>query len=508
MDFSLKQVVLTFTALIFFYNSPSKAEPWIDTSDLYLKASIQLLADSGHIITPVTTYPLMWKDIARDLSNIDSYLLTELQQVSFDYVKFKLASAKKNKTIIRAGISSEGSRFTSFGDKNRYQHSVQMQSSFMTDSLAVKVAPGTAYVAAHTLNTQDDKIFDGSYIAGFAGNWVVSFGKQDRWYGPQWDSSFSLTNNAQPIPALSLSRMSAQPVKIPFTNWQVPWTVTSFMGVMDDNRTIENALLWGFRLNFKPFKNLEIGITRLAQWGGNGRSHSLGTFWDVLLGKTNCGLNGVVCDENSPNPANQQAGWDMRYSFNLFQTPLAFYGNYFAEDGDNNNKFSYVTKAQVQLGLDAQIMPFNIPTTAFIEYGDSLADCGERDELGDCYYEHGSYTTGMRYKGRTISNLYDNDAKTIVIGTISHLQSDIKITNKLRWLDLNYDNSDRAPEDPMVGNPLASSHETMIMLSTNIEHSYKQWRYSIGGDFSHSRFEDDIDDNTEININLNIEYML
>ena len=38
-------------------NTYSLAEPWIDTSDIYLKANIQLLADSGHIITPVTTYP-------------------------------------------------------------------------------------------------------------------------------------------------------------------------------------------------------------------------------------------------------------------------------------------------------------------------------------------------------------------------------------------------------------------------------------------------------------------
>ena len=42
-----------FAALILAVSTYSLAEPWIDTSDIYLKANIQLLADTGHIVTPV-----------------------------------------------------------------------------------------------------------------------------------------------------------------------------------------------------------------------------------------------------------------------------------------------------------------------------------------------------------------------------------------------------------------------------------------------------------------------
>ena len=508
MAFSKTPILLYALFFAAFVNMSAKAEPWIDTSDLYLKAQIQLLADSGHIITPVTTYPLMWADIGRDLNNINLYQLSTLQENAFHYINYQLKLAKKNKTVVRIGTSTEGSRFTSFGDKNRYQHSAQVQTSVMTDNFAVKIAPGYAFSADHTLNSEDDKILDGSYMAGFIGNWVISFGKQDRWFGSMWDTSFSLSNNAQPVPALSLTRKSAEPVNIPFTDFNIPWTVTTFMGLMDDNRVIENTLLWGFRLNFKPLNNLEIGVTRLVQWGGSGRSQSLATFTDILLGKTNCGLNGVVCDENTLNPANQQAGWDLRYSFNLLNTPLAVYGNYFAEDGDNHNTLSYVTKAQKQLGIDAQITPFNSPTTLFVEYGNSLADCGERDHKGDCYYEHSSYQTGMRYKGRTISNLYDNDAKSLVLGAISQLENDLRLTTKIRWLDLNYDNTDKAPKNPIIGTPLTSTHETVVMFSTAVEHSYQRWRYSLAGDFGHSTYEDDISDKSEVNISFHVEYML
>ena len=72
----------------------------------------------------------------------------------------------------------------------------------------------------------------------------------------------------------------------------------TFIHPFNDERVIEDTLLWGFRLNFKPFENLEIGISRLAQWGGEGRPQSSSTFWNVLLGKDNCGAGGLDCGEN------------------------------------------------------------------------------------------------------------------------------------------------------------------------------------------------------------------
>ena len=66
------------------------AEPWIDTSDIYLKANIQLLADTGYILTPVTTYPLMWHDISRDLKRIDQDELTPNQKDAYHYINHQL----------------------------------------------------------------------------------------------------------------------------------------------------------------------------------------------------------------------------------------------------------------------------------------------------------------------------------------------------------------------------------------------------------------------------------
>jgi len=279
------------------------------------------------------------------------------------------------------------------------------------------------------------------------------------------------------------------------------------MGKMDDDRVVKNTLLWGFRLNVKPFKNLELGITRLAQWGGNGRSQSLSTFGDILLGKTNCGIDNVVCDENNPNPANQQAGYDFRYSFNFFNTPMSIYGQKFAEDG-NADAMKYLTKAKPQLGFDANLAIFGKPSTVFIEATDSFADCGESDNIGDCYYEHSSYATGMRYNGRSIGSTYENDSKTYVLGAISQLDINTRLTTKLRYLDLNTDNQDKAPDNPIVGNTVTSIAEQVWMISSSAQHNYKNWRFTLSAEVSHSSFVNDISNETDFNASFMVEYNL
>ncbi|MBU2893018.1 capsule assembly Wzi family protein [Colwellia sp. D2M02] len=486
---------------------PAVAEPWIDTSDIYLKANIQLLADSGHIVTPVTTYPLMWHDINRDIKSVTVSHLTDSQKEAYYYIKHQFNLANRNQTRVKAQLGIEDTRFTSFGETYRDTNSLQVQTSTMIGNFATNVS--FSYYANADEN-QDKERWDNTYAAAFFGNWVIAAGKQDRWFGPSWDSSLSLSNNARPMTAVSLTRKSAEAFTIPFTEFDIPWTITTFMGKMDDSRVIDDALLWGFRFNFKPFTNLEIGITRIAQWGGKDRPQDLGTFWNLLIGKDNCSAGGLDCSAEQ-EPGNQQAGFDARYSFNLFDTPLALYGQYFAEDGDNSSSWSMVTKAKYQGGVDMHINLFSLPTTAYIEYTDTYQICetlNGRADIGDCYYEHHIYKTGMRYEGRTLGNLYDNDAKTVVVGAISQLGANTRMTTKFRYLDLNYDNHDKAPTNPLIGNPLTAVSEKMYMLSGNLQHSYQQWRFTLGVDVSRSSFVDTSMNNNEVNASLTIEYNL
>ena len=49
---------------------------------------------------------------------------------------------------------------------------------------------------------------DGTYAAWRMGNWWITAGKQDRWWGPGWDSSLILSSNAPPSPGPQTPRSS------------------------------------------------------------------------------------------------------------------------------------------------------------------------------------------------------------------------------------------------------------------------------------------------------------
>ncbi len=479
------------------------AEPWIDTSNMALRTEIQFLADQGLIKAPVTTYPLMWEAIAEDLDKVDATQLNALTSNAYFNVLNQLSFARQNIASIKLNISNDDNRVVSFGEDFRDKNSLTLSYSAMGSWWALKVSPRYVY------DPDDDDNFrlDESYVAGFIGNWVVSVGLQDRWLAPGWDTNLSMTNNARPMPGIALTRKNSKPFRLIFTeDYQIPWTVTTFMSNMGTDRTVRNALLWGFRLNFKPHKRLEIGITRLAQWAGDGRPSGFGTFWDLLLGRDNCGFDGLNCDNNQ-EPGNQQAGYDARLSLPFFGHNIGIYGQSFAEDGsDSSTKFW--TKAKPQVGIDTTVSLFRVPTLIFLEYTDSLAFCGDGKErgIGNCYYEHHIYNTGLRYKGRVIGNIYDNDAKSYVLGMVSQMTNDASWQWSLRYVELNKDNSDRYPGEPN-GNSLTEISEDMILLSGKYQRVYGRWKFTIGGNASRSDFIERKSDN-KFSAFADIEYLL
>lgn len=488
------------------------AEPWVDTSNIFLRSNIQLLADTGLIKTPVTTFPLMWHDIARDLKTVRLGLLTKRERDAFSYVNHQFRLAKKNRKTIKLNAATDEKRFSGFGDNHRDNNSISINTSFMTDYLAVNI--NTSYT--NSPRDGDKARLDGSYVAAYLGNWVLSAGMQDRWWGPSWDTSLSISNNARPIPALAISRKSAIGFDIPFTDHSIPWTVTSFMGQMDDKRVVDNTLLWGFRLNFKPAKNWEIGVTRLAQWAGEGRPSDLGTFWRVFKGEDNCGGVGPSIEEclSGEEPGNQLAGYDIRWSSKIFEQPLSVYFTMLAEDGDRKGGLSIFGEERYQLGMDTQAAFFNNNWRVYLEATDTYALCSDGvngdglSKVGNCYYEHHIYKTGMRYNLRSVGSSYENDATTVVLGAISQNNSNTNYELKFRWLQLNKDNSDRAPGNPQIGNTVTEIAENVLMLSTKVQHSYRNWRFTLGSDISRSEFDNDIKGNTDISAYLNVEYNL
>jgi hypothetical protein len=483
----------------------ARAEPWIDTSNLALRTEIQYLADHGLIKAPVNTWPLMWAAIEGDLRAIDASQLDTTGLNAWQDVMRHLDFSQKSVSSASITVANDDNRFAGFGDEYRDKNTVALSYSTMGDRWALKLKP--SWVA----DPDDDEQYrlDESYLAGTLGNWVMSVGLQDHWWAPGWDTNLALSSNARPMPALALTRRDSHPFRLPFTtDYQIPWTVTTFMADMGTNRTIENTLLWGFRLDFKAHPRLEVGVTRLAQWAGDGRPSGFDTFWDVLIGRDNCGNAGLDCGvDGSEEPGNQQAGFDLRLSLPVAGHEFGLYFQSFAEDGSDSST-DFTTKAQPSGGIDTTVSLFDTPVLMYVEYTDSLAYCGSGRSvgIGNCYYEHHIYNTGMRYEGRAIGNLYDNDATSIVFGMISQTYNDVSWQWSLRYAELNSDNSDAYPGEPN-GNTVTEIAEDLLMLSGKYQRIFGRWKLGVGGTASQSSYKSgsDGDDYTAF---LDVEYLL
>ena len=489
---------------------PSKAEPWVDTSNIFLRADLQLLADEGHLNVPLTTYPIMWADITSGLRNVNPVELSEESKNAYWHVKQLMRRAKKGHNSFQMNMATDEKRFTSFGDEFRDANTITSSFGFMGDFMAAKIST----TAVEDPRDDENINWDGSYIAFYLGNWVFSVGAYDRWWGPGLDTTLALSNNAKPMPSIALTRKSSAPFVMPFFNdIKIPWNVTTFMGQMEEERHVPNALLWGFRMNFKLTQKLEVGVTRTAQWAGDDRPSSFDTFVDVLLGNDNCGEE-FSCGEGrlEEEPGNQMAGYDLRYS-RPFDWPVSIYYQIHAEDGSGED-YSFISKKVDMFGLETRVNMFDNSWLAFIEYADTYLDCTLYDEQdngiddADCLYEHHIYETGMRYKQRALCNIYENDSESIVLGLISQLNSLESWEIKLRFLDLNYDNSDKYPDNPDLGNTLTKRAEYMTMLSVKYQLRKGKFKYTVGSSLSHSSYDDDLDDDIEPNMYFNVEMTL
>jgi hypothetical protein len=97
-------------------------------------------------------------------------------------------------------------------------------------------------------------------------HWRVGFGLEDRWFGPGRYGGLILTDNARPAPMGS--------VATEYQLWESParFRVEFGAGWLDAPRTdVHRPGLLVFDIRFSPVPALEIGATRMAIFGGEGR---------------------------------------------------------------------------------------------------------------------------------------------------------------------------------------------------------------------------------------------
>jgi len=396
----------------FLFVPSAMAEPVAAPGDLRLRHDLQLLADSGLMNIPLTTWPVSWGDVSNalaDKSKADNAaLLASWQRV---HQRVEREFSKRVKLSSRLATVALPSRFRTFTDTPRSSLEAGTSISKMGSYWAVHLE-GTAVIR----KPRDNKRWrpDGSYAAVSLGNWIVSAGWQDRWWGPAWEGSLIMSTHARPLPAISISRNASEAFDLPVLRWLGPWQFRMFQAKLEGNRFIPNALLTGMRLSFKPTPSLEIGFSRGIQWGGTGRPHNIATFLRALAGFDNIGQKGVTVANQA---GNQLAGYDVRWASPVFDLPYALYTQWIGEDESRGFPISYMA-----------IMGGEIWGTwgdagaswrLHMEYADTAAHLFGGALVGrNVAYEHSIYRSGYRYYNQSLGHSIEGDALSLSLGGV------------------------------------------------------------------------------------------
>lgn len=394
---------------------PWGTNPWVEVGRSGLRSDIQVLADAGVIEGPVSAWPLAWGDIAPQLNMAPE--MTPYQAAALKRVREAADVATETGFIdlhTRVSIGSNPIQIRSFEEIPRDETEIQAGLAWTGQRFALRLS--ATYV--------DDPIdgdewrADGSYVGVALGNWMLAGSFQDRWWGPGWQSSLILSSNARPIPALTLDRNSTHAFESKWLRWIGPWDFSVMWGALDDDRFIPDSRIFGMRFDFRPFKSLEVGLSRTAIMCGDGRPCDLEAFFNMLIGRDNVGDNISAEDE----PGDQRAGFDVRWSGHLASQPLALYTQWIGEDEAN----FFPTAWLAQYGAETWGQWDRLGTYRFyFEWSDTMCDYrlyrsirGDGGEVGgECAYNHGTYKTGYRDRGRSIGHSFDNDASVFTLGS-------------------------------------------------------------------------------------------
>lgn len=455
------QLSLASLAMMIFTISEVRAGPWVEAGDKRLRHHLTVLADAGVLNVPITTWPLSWGAVMEQLSPVRA----EQLDWSLEYLNFSFGQAQQSAQSKHfLSWQSDPTVIADFGLNRREEQELGGEIDWVGYQLALKLR------GSWVPNASDggESRLDGSYFAGLVGNWVLGVGAIDRWWGPGWQSSLILSNNARPVPALMLQRIYADPFALPLLHHLGPWTFTGFVGQLESARTVSDAKLVGARFSFKPAQALEVALSRTAQWGGERRPENLSSFWDLMLGNDNVGDNGIDADNQ---PGNQLGSIDVRWGGMPLGQPSAIYIQAVGEDESNG----LPSKTLHLVGAETAWLTNDLQSRFMLEYSDTSVSSGARFNTA---YEHSLYQSGYRYKGRPMAASFDNDTEALTFKADHYFANGDAFSWSVSRLNLNRDGAQVGYTDG--GSVFGQAATSVDYLALEFSRSWARWQLAVG----------------------------
>jgi hypothetical protein len=393
-------------------NRPAHADAgWFESGDTLLRADLQLLNDAEVIRLPVSQWPMPRAAVRHAIEQARTHLATNAAVIA------ALARVRQRAELPGAplayGVSASGGDpglLRDFDPVAREKGELGAHASYDAGRVAVSLDVTGALSPADGQHLR----VDGSHATVQLGNWLLSANTLDRWWGPSHESSLILSNNARPMPTVTVERATALPFESRWLRWLGPWRLSFGISEMEsDRRDIDSPLFMAWRVVVMPFKDIELGFSRTAQFCGRQLQCSLTTFKNLLIGNDNVGIDATPANE----PGNQMAGFDMRWSSPIGSGPYAIYSQMIGEDEADFMPVKYL----MQLGAEVwKPLARGGLVQVFAEYTSTTCSANtSRGPYYNCSYNQGRFNSeGYRYRGRVIGYTSDTDAENYAVGAI------------------------------------------------------------------------------------------
>jgi hypothetical protein len=234
------------------------------------------------------------------------------------------------------GASSSINGFSAYASYGRFSGYVRAEfqqangsapnNSFVSQFLAT--ADGVPLTPARA--QQPVKRFDPleAYLGARFGIFNVTVGKQSLWWGPDEDSSFHFSNNAEPLLMARISQ--ATPILLPGPFRLLGRIRTQFLvGELAGHRFPPHPLINAQKITFQVTENLEVGFTRTAIFGGAGHPLNTGSILASFFSTSSSG--GVQYGARS-DPGDRRSGFDFRWRVPFLRRYLSIYSDSLADD--------------------------------------------------------------------------------------------------------------------------------------------------------------------------------
>ena len=382
--------------------------PW--TPSLAGRHAIEILVDDGGLPLTVSQWPLPRAAVQQALDSLPADLSPELAAA-----RATVQAELRAQQSARVGVTVRQRRdaISGFGDDATPGSSLQLRSGELDGPHLAMQVGGRLDAQDETGGSQATPRLDDSAVAVDALGLQAQVWAHRSWWGPGWQSALPLSNNAPALDGIGLQRAAAVPSESPWLSWLGPWNLDFFLARTegDGMQRGSRALLSGIRLTARPLPLVEVGLTRMLQFGGRGHEdqESAGSFLKGLLGRHQ---NVQTAADEHLDSGNGVAGYDLRVRCPA-GLRCAGYGQMEGEDDKKHLPYRFMNL----LGFEA--WGNDGVTRMYLEVAEvscRLSIKGSAEH--QCAYRNHSYPGGYTSGDRWLGASAGSDARLLTVGWI------------------------------------------------------------------------------------------